>query len=195
MKLPGLVVLVLAASMVAAASAQGTKRQSGNAEIPQVTIEQAIKAALAQVPGRVHELEVVHKQGALIWEIEVITPDGHHVIVDVNGTTGAVQQTEERSPEKLAGDPTKGKVVYEKHCLSCHGTEGKGNGPMGTLLIPPAADYTSESTRQRSDAELLQTIKEGRQGTAMRAFKVWLSKQEMRDVLAYVRVLSRGAEK
>jgi hypothetical protein len=29
----------------------------------------------------------------------------------------------------------------------------------------------------------------------MRSFKKWLSKQEMRDVLAYVRLLSRGPEK
>lgn len=165
--------------------------QRGEPE-PQVTTEQAIRAALASVHGRVHELEVVHKKGKLVWEIEVITAEGHHMLVDVDGKTGAVTHTEEKSLEKLAGDPTKGKVIFEKHCLSCHGPDGKGSGPMGPLLTPPAADYTSDSIRAKSDAELLHTIQEGRPGTAMGNFKRWLSKQEMRDVLAYVRLLSRG---
>lgn len=162
---------------------------------PRVTIEQAIQAAVAHVPGRVHELDVVHQKGKLVWEVEVITPEGRHVLVTVDGATGAVTHSEERSLQKLAGDPTKGKALYETHCLSCHGPDGKGAGPMGPLLIPPAPDYTSESSREKSDAELLHAIQEGRPGTAMRGFKRWLSKQEMRDVLAYVRALSHGLKK
>jgi cytochrome c6 len=157
-----------------------------------VTIEQAIQAAVAHTPGRVHELDVVHKKGKLMWQVEVITAEGRHFLVDVDGTTGAVTHTEEKSVKTLAGDSTKGKIVFEKHCLSCHGPDGKGSGPMGSLLTPPAADYTSDSSKAKSDAELLHTIQEGRPGTAMRSFKKWLSKQEMRDVLAYVRLLSRG---
>jgi mono/diheme cytochrome c family protein len=161
-------------------------------EEAKVTIEEAIQTALATVRGRVHELEVVHKGGKLVWEVEVITPEGRHFLVEVDGTTGVAMQKEEKTIEKLAGDATKGKVIFEKHCLSCHGADGKGTGPMGTLLTPPAANYTSDSSRLKSDAELLHTIQEGRTGTAMRSFKRWLTKQEMRDVLAYVRVLSRG---
>jgi cytochrome c6 len=170
------------------------KAKGGKGET-KVTIEQAIQAAVAHTPGRVHELEVVHKKGKLMWQVEVITAEGRHFLVDVDGTTGAVTHAEEKSVKTLAGDPTKGKVVFEKHCMSCHGPDGKGSGPMGSLLTPPAADYTSESSRLKSDAELLHTIQEGRTGTAMRSFKKWLSKQEMRDVLAYVRLLSRGQEK
>ena len=124
------------------------KKEAPTAEPePQVTTEQAIRAAVDHVPGRVHELEVVHKQGKLVWAIEVITLEGRHMLVDVDGATGAVTHTEEKSLQKLAGDPTKGKVVFEKHCLSCHGEDGKGTGTMGPLLNPPAADYTSESSR------------------------------------------------
>jgi hypothetical protein len=57
MKTHGLVVLLLAVSMTGVASAQ-EKTGPSKAEIPQVTIEQAIQAAVAKVPGRVHELEV-----------------------------------------------------------------------------------------------------------------------------------------
>ncbi len=30
-----------------------------------------------------------------------------------------------------AGDPAKGKAIYEKHCMACHGPQGKGDGPTG----------------------------------------------------------------
>ena len=172
---------------------ENTKKGAGESK---VTIEQAIQAALVSVPGRVHELEIIHKSGKLAWEVEVITPEGRHFLVYVNSTTGAVTHSEEKTIEKLAGDSTNGKVVFEKHCTSCHGADGKGTGPIGQSLTPPAADYTSEASRLKSDAELFHAIQEGRPGTAMRSFrKLGLSQQEMRDVLAYVRVLSRGQEK
>lgn len=174
--------------------AAGQKEVPRGEQEPKVTLEQAIQAVVAHTPGRVHELEVVHKKGKLVWEVEVITAEGRHFLVEVDGVTGAVTHSEEKSIAKLAGDPTKGKVVFEKHCMACHGPDGKGSGPMGPLLTPPAADYTSESSRAKSDAELLHTIQEGRPGTAMRSFKRWLSKQEMRDVLAYVRLLGRGGK-
>ena len=65
---------------------------------------------------------------------------------------------------------------------------------MGPLRTAPAAADTSDSRGATSDVELLRTIQEGRPGTAMRSVKRWLSKQEMRDVLASVRLVSRGAE-
>jgi cytochrome c6 len=188
----GLLIISYALGIPSALAQEKTKKGSSEAK---VTIEQAIQAALASVPGRVHELEIAHKGGKLVWIVEVITPESRHMLVDVDGNTGAVTHKEEKSLKTFAGDSTKGKIVFEKHCLSCHGPDGKGTGPMGPLLTPPAADYTSESSRLKSDAELLHTIQEGRPGTAMRSFrKLGLSKQEMRDVLAYVRVLSRGQE-
>jgi cytochrome c len=27
-----------------------------------------------------------------------------------------------------AGDPAKGKLLFDKHCLVCHGPQGKGEG-------------------------------------------------------------------
>ena len=171
------------------------EKTNGGPEDTKVTIEQAIRAALDHVPGRVHELEVIHKSGKLVWAVEVITPEARHFMVDVDGASGKVTHKEEISIQKIAGDATRGKVVFEKNCMTCHGSDGKGTGPMGPLLTPPAADYTSERTRLKTDAELLHTIQEGRPGTAMRSFKPWLSKQEMRDVLAYVRLLSKGEAK
>jgi uncharacterized membrane protein YkoI len=64
------------------------EKMNGGPEETNVTIEQAIRAALDHVPGRVHELEVVHKSGKLVWAVEVITPEARHFMVDVDGVSG-----------------------------------------------------------------------------------------------------------
>ena len=58
------------------------------------------------------------------------------------------------------------------------------------MLVPPAANLTVIG--EKSDQELLATIKNGRPGTAMPSWKGDLSAQEILDVLAYARSL--GAE-
>jgi len=35
-----------------------------------------------------------------------------------------------------------GKILYERYCASCHGTEGKGDGPAAETLQPKPPDLT-----------------------------------------------------
>lgn len=87
------------------------------------------------------------------------------------------------------GDARKGKVVYERSCVLCHGPQGRGDGPVGKTINPPAADFTAEASRKKTDAELLATIENGRPPTAMVGWKGQLSEAEIQDVLAYVKSL------
>jgi len=96
---------------------------------------------------------------------------------------------------ETGGDALKGKPIYEKHCLICHGPQGRGDGPMGKSLSPPAANFSSPESMNKSDAQLLKVIREGHPDTAMTSWKGSLSDQEFQDVLAYVRRLSRGLDK
>jgi mono/diheme cytochrome c family protein len=89
------------------------------------------------------------------------------------------------------GDAVKGRAVYEQRCLACHGPQGKGDGPTGKVLVPPAADFTSAASRKKSDAELLKTIENGKPPTAMTAWKGQLSDQDIANVLAYVKKLRK----
>ena len=89
------------------------------------------------------------------------------------------------------GDPAKGKAVYEQRCLACHGPQGKGDGPTGKVLVPPAADFTSAASRKKSDADLLKIIENGKPPTAMVAWKGQLSEQDIQHVLAYVKALRK----
>ena len=84
-------------------------------------------------------------------------------------------------------EPVPGKVTYEKHCLSCHGAKGKGDGLVGKVLRPPATDFTTSASKKKTDAELMAIIEQGVKGTAMSGWKNSLSGEEMKDVLVYIR--------
>ncbi|MGA6827504.1 c-type cytochrome [Nitrospira sp. NS4] len=88
-----------------------------------------------------------------------------------------------------AGDARKGKAVYEKTCVLCHGPQGRGDGSVGKTTNPPAADFTSAASKKKTDAELPDTIEHGRPPTAMVGWKGQLSDAEIQDVLAYVKSL------
>ena len=100
------------------------------------------------------------------------------------------------TPVVFAGfDPVKGRPVYEKYCLVCHGPQGRGDGPQGQLMKPPAANFRSPEIKSKSDATLLKAIREGHPMTAMTDWKKELSEEDMNNVLAYIRELSGKPEK
>jgi len=89
------------------------------------------------------------------------------------------------------GNTDKGKAVYGTNCVACHGPQGKGDGPIGKTLKPPAADFTSAAGKQKSEAELLKIIESGQPKTSMMAWKGRLSDEQLQDVLAYVLTLRK----
>ena len=89
----------------------------------------------------------------------------------------------------VSGDPARGKDVYEKQCVFCHGAQGNGDGSLGKSLVRPPANLTK--IKAKPDEELLKTIQNGRPPTAIRAFKAQLSEQEIQHALAYIRTFSR----
>lgn len=83
----------------------------------------------------------------------------------------------------------RGKKLYEKYCLACHGPKGRGDGAM--QFDPPVADLTSSDVLLKPDSRLLKSIHEGRPNTAMDAWNSKLSDEAVRDVLAYVLTFPR----
>ncbi len=59
--------------------------------------------------------------------------------------------------------------MFKHDCGSCHGISGKGG--LGSPLL-------AESVKHKSDAFLVNTILNGRKGTAMPPWKPFLSRQE-----------------
>ncbi|MGV7229325.1 MAG: c-type cytochrome [Nitrospirales bacterium] len=105
--------------------------------------------------------------------------------------TNIQEQASSISTDK--GNLSKGKAVYTTFCMNCHGTKGHGDGPVGQMLIPPAADLTTLG--EKSDEEILTTIQNGRPGTAMPSWKNDLSVQDIADVLTYIRSFGQKTSK
>lgn len=42
-----------------------------------------------------------------------------------------------------AADNEGGKMYYTRYCATCHGADGKGNGPLSQQLKKPASDLTT----------------------------------------------------
>ncbi len=88
-------------------------------------------------------------------------------------------------------NPEKGEEIYKTYCVNCHGIQGKGDGPASKMLTPTPANFTSKKTKGKADKELLSIIGNGKPKTAMPPWKNSLSKEQIQDVLAYIRTLEK----
>ena len=72
---------------------------------------------------------------------------------------------------KQAPDLARGEALYRANCASCHGAEGRGDGPAGKGLDPAPADLTDAvRIAKRSPYGLYNTITLGVAGTGMAAY-------------------------
>jgi mono/diheme cytochrome c family protein len=98
------------------------------------------------------------------------------------------QRDDQKKTSGQSGDPQKGKSLYDRHCVTCHGPGGKGDGPIGQVLIPPAANLTLLG--KQSDTTILDTLRNGRPGTAMPSWKNDLHALELNHLLSFLRTLT-----
>jgi mono/diheme cytochrome c family protein len=89
-------------------------------------------------------------------------------------------------PCSAAAEESAGANVYKAKCLTCHAKDGSGNTPVGKSL--QSADLRSPEVQKKSDAELTESISEGKGN--MPAFKTLITEDEIHSVLIYVRTLA-----
>lgn len=83
-----------------------------------------------------------------------------------------------------------GKEVWAKHCQSCHGKQGKGDGSKAAQLKTAAGDFTKADVQKQSDGSLYYKIVEGRDD--MPAFKKKIPDQdEIWAVVNYMRTFKK----
>ncbi len=92
--------------------------------------------------------------------------------------------------QDLMNNPFAGKVLYQTHCLRCHGSLGDGKGPdAATLMVPPRDFHTPESTA-RNEYELRSIIIWGLVFSSMHNWGHRLTPQEIRNLISYSRELA-----
>jgi mono/diheme cytochrome c family protein len=85
-------------------------------------------------------------------------------------------------PESLA----RGNALYEKNCLSCHGSTGDGKGPVAATLAPPPSNF---KMIQPDFDYIRKVLSDGIPGTAMPVWKDQLSESDIAALAGYVRSL------
>lgn len=83
-----------------------------------------------------------------------------------------------------------GKTIFYQYCFACHGMEGKGNGPAAEYAGRPVADLTGANVSKESDGVLFWKITEGNMPRPMPMFRSFLKKEDVWDVINYIRTLS-----
>jgi cytochrome c oxidase cbb3-type subunit I/II len=92
-----------------------------------------------------------------------------------------------------AGDPARGKVVYQRYCISCHGELGNGNGEVAPSITPKPRDYRQGTFKCASTprgslplvSDLERTVANGVYGTYMPAWYA-IGARSRHDVIAYI---------
>ncbi len=104
------------------------------------------------------------------------------------------------TPDKLTEEQAiKGKPVYERLCAGCHGMKGKGDGPAAERLRPKPRDFRRavykytyvEFGKRPQDSTLYKWVADGLPGTSMPGWKDVLKENEIWNVVAYIKTLTK----
>ena len=101
----------------------------------------------------------------------------------------------------VATEAPRGARLYRQYCATCHGTDGRGDGPAAPPLQPRPRDFTGGVFKVKSTpgaappslADVRAVIASGLPGTSMTAFGGILSPAEIDAVADHVRGLGPHA--
>ena len=84
----------------------------------------------------------------------------------------------------VAHETVDAEAIFKSRCTPCHGDKGKGKVELGT------PDFSNPKTLATlSNADVVDTITNGRKGTIMPAWKGKLSEEEISAIASYLRSL------
>lgn len=99
------------------------------------------------------------------------------------------------APPEVAGDPllAEGRAIFLGRCATCHGLEGRGDGPIaGNLAGPPVGNLTDAEWKHGDKPDqVLAVIETGVPGTRMEGWSRVLDPPQAKAVAAYVYYLAK----
>lgn len=162
--------------------------------------------------GRAEVIEVIRRGGGHTGRSNLMPPwQGRLSSAVINEIADFVMTIPDRTPgvpdatiEKYlgapAGVPTEGRKQFVYHCTACHGPDGKGDGVLADTLIArnnirPRDLTDSLYLAKLSDQDLFVAVSLGGahigKSSFMPSWTVTLSPAEIKDLVAYVRAISR----
>ena len=97
-----------------------------------------------------------------------------------------------RGKNQLIGNPEKGKAIYVRSCTVCHGDDGEGDGILTKVYsLEPANHVNANKMDKMSNKAMVELVTNGGAGASMMpGWKNVLTKEEIKDVVSYIRLLS-----
>lgn len=100
---------------------------------------------------------------------------------------------------KLTGNVERGRAVYQRSCVICHGAKGDGQGVAARSVTVRPANFTNAREMAKvPDREIYLAIRDGGvsigRSAQMLAFRGILKEQEILDVATFVRSLSKASK-
>ncbi len=89
----------------------------------------------------------------------------------------------------VAPSIARGAEIYRTNCASCHGSLGRGDGPLAAGLSPRPADLTSPSLGNTAPLDYYHRVTIGVAGTAMPAFETRLPTDDRWAAAVYASLL------
>ena len=82
-----------------------------------------------------------------------------------------------------------GKDLFSKHCKSCHGAKGLGDGPKAATLDASCSDFSTKKFQAQADGEIFFQVSEGK--GKMPSFKKLIPEDNGRWTLVnYIRTMA-----
>jgi mono/diheme cytochrome c family protein len=114
------------------------------------------------------------------------------------GLVGMLALATPAADARASGNPDRGMVLFNAYCIGCHGTDGKGDGPVAARLrrdfqVSPTDLSNPAWQRSLNDDALARAISRG--GTSvhrsnfMPAWGLTLENHQIADLVAFVRDL------
>jgi cytochrome c oxidase cbb3-type subunit 3 len=97
-----------------------------------------------------------------------------------------------------AGNTYEGYTLFNQSCFLCHGTDGKGNGPLAKKLDVAPADLTNEkggaakSSDRRLFGMIQGTVKHGSGNSAMPQWGLAMPENQIESLVSYIRFLQHS---
>lgn len=82
----------------------------------------------------------------------------------------------------------KGDFIFKHYCSVCHGDKGNGQSrARGSFAVPPRDYTTAEAAIELTRPRMINSVTNGRPGTAMIAWRTELTEKEIENVVDYIR--------
>ncbi len=127
-------------------------------------------------------IQMYNRYGSIMpnWEKVIAESNLRHIAAYILAIT--------QPDVRLRGDARRGREVYRRSCVACHGQRGEGNGVLAKMLDTEMINYRTEALSEVTDKHLIETITDGK-GKHMPAWGGILSAGEIKDVAVFIRAM------